>query len=117
MTNTSQLALEKCHKNCARRIQRFPSQTAIAVPLATLGLISVEEMLNIQLIIILYRWLGHFHKDIKTNSYCYYLSAMGLHSDHVYNAMKACAKYGLTGQIVAALETGKTFPIKNGNHL
>ncbi len=114
LTDDCLLVLERSHRYGARKIQGLPPQTPIVVPLATLGLHSVESMMHCQRMIMLYRWLALpiscIYKQTVIARLTYHLAEIGPHMGAIYEALQVCRMYELEEYVISALETGLTLP-------
>lgn len=115
------ITMEKSHRYCARKMQGLPPQTPIIVPLATLGMMTIESMLHCNKMIMLYRWLSLplscIYKKVAIARLAYHLLDTGLHMGALYDALQLCRQYGLVEHVVTALETGQTMSLTNWKRL
>ena len=106
------LVVETAHRYCARKLQGLPPQTPIVVPLATLGLQTIESMLHCNKMMMLYSWLSLpfscIYKKVVIARLVYHLTDTGSHLGALYEALQLCRQYGIDEYIVRALETGQT---------
>jgi hypothetical protein len=98
-------------------LQGLPPQTPIVVPLATLGMQTVESMLDSKRMVLLYKWLllpySCVYKKVVIARLVYHLTDAGSHMGALFEALQCCRKYGLEEHVVNALETGLTMPISH----
>lgn len=109
------ITMEKANRYCACKLQGFSPQTPIVVPLATLGLQSIESLLHCNKMVMLYRWLSLpsscMYKKVVIARLVYHLTDTGSNTGALYDALQLCQHYGLDEHLVTALETGQTMPI------
>lgn len=112
--------LERAHCFCVRRLQGLPRQTPVVVPLATLGLPTIESLILYKQMILLYRWLSLpvscIYKRIAIARIVYHLVGKGEHTGPLLNALKACQKYGLENYIIEGI-TGNIISLSRWKQL
>lgn len=114
--------LQKTHRHCAKIIQGLPIQTPNPVPTATLGWVSVECVLDVYRIIMLYRWLSQplttLYKRIAIQRVVQFLYGPVMErSGPIFQAYCTIVKYGLQTHIVNILEGGTSLSLKQFKRL
>ena len=104
--------LEMSHRYCSKIMQGLPPQTPIVATLSTLGLYTMESLIYYNQMLMLYRWLSlpcrSLYKKIAIARLTYHMYGTGSHQGPIFEAFKACQRYGVLEHIVEALDTGIT---------
>lgn len=110
--------IEKCQRYSAKVIQGMPQQTPNPVPMATLGWMSMDSMIDIKKMVFLYHWLslptGCIYKKIvilRLITFIYGSSKDG-HDSPLYQAFEAIVKHGLQNYVMDVLQNGTTISLK-----
>ena len=113
ITKASVAELEATHRSCALRLQGLPVQTAIPVPLATLGWMRIQAAIDVLKMNFVYGLLllpyACVYKRVVIARLAYHIfdSTGGKHGGPIHQAYETCCRYRLAGYILEILNTGQ----------
>ena len=123
LDKTCENELEKTHRYCGKQIQGLPPQTPTPVATSTLGWLSIEGIVNLARIMLLYRWLSLSSESIYKKmvlvrlAFHMYDVSNKKHMGPLYEAYKLFVSYDIEHYIVEAMESGITIPLKRFRRL
>ena len=110
--------LETVHRQSARRLQGLPSNAPSPVPFATMGWLSINALLHIAQMLMLYRILNlsvhSIYKKVLIARVVYHMDSTGdkpTHTGPIWSAFSTCVRYGMDMLLTQMLETGEIIPI------